>query len=140
MIVRDHLHYRGNILTEADIPLIDKERAIRYIAEDWSRAFTSRTIPIDYDIDRGVWDGVSSTEPALLLNEWYPASLTEGRGFDYEMLRRYGLKNAQEGVQLRTFGNSRYLVTYAFEDPPQVETGMIKHHIFGRLRVTTVEK
>lgn len=140
MIVRDHLQYRGNILTEADIPLVDKEQAIQYIAEDWSHSSTSLMIPIDYDIDRGVWEGISSTEPALLLNKWYSASLTEGRGFDYEMLRRYGLKNEQEGVQLRTFGNGRYLITYAFEDPPQVKTGRIKHHIFGRLRVTIVEK
>ena len=66
--------------------------------------------------------------------------MTEGRGFDYELLRRYGLKNEQEGVQLRTFGNGRYLVTYAFEDPPQVKTGRVTNHIFGRLRVTTVEK
>ena len=140
MIVRDHLQYRGNILTEADVPLMDKEQAIRYIAQDWSRSFTSHTIPIDYDIDRGIWDGISSTEPAVLLNRWYPASLTEGRGFDYEMLRRYGLRNEQEGIQLRTFGNGRYLVTYAFEDPPQVNAEKLTEHVFGRLRVTTVEK
>ncbi len=35
LIVRDHLQYRGNILTEADVPLVDKEQAIRYIAQDW---------------------------------------------------------------------------------------------------------
>jgi hypothetical protein len=140
MIVHDHLQYRGNILTEADVPLVDKEQAIRYIAQDWSRSSTSQTISIDYDIDRGIWDGVSSTEPAVLLNKWYPASLTEGRGFDYEMLRRYGLKNQQEGIQLRTFGSGRYLVTYAFENPPQVNAANVTEHVFGRLRVTTVEK
>ena len=140
MIVRDHLQYRGSILTEADVPLVDKEQAIRYIARDWSRSSTSQTIPLDYDIDRGVWDGISSTEPAVLLNKWYPASLTEGRGFDYEILRRYGLKNEQEGVQLRTFGNGRYLVTYAFEEPPQVNAASITEHVFGRLRVTVIEK
>jgi hypothetical protein len=140
LIVRDHLNYRGDILTEADIPLVDKEQALRFIARDWSSASPSDTISIDYDIDRGVWGGISSTEPAFLLNQWYPASLTEGRGFDYEMLRQYGLKNEQEGTQIRTFGNGRYLVTYAFEDPPQVKTGKITQHVFGRLRVTTVEK
>jgi hypothetical protein len=140
LIVHDHLRYRGNILTEADVPLVDKEQAIRYIAEDWSQISTSAIIPIDYDIDRGIWENVSSTEPALLLDKWYPASLTEGRGFDYEILRQYGLKNEQEGLQLRTFGNGRYLVTYAFEDPPQVKTGKFTNHIFGRLRVTTVEQ
>jgi hypothetical protein len=140
MIVRDHLQYRGSVLTEADVPLADKEQAVRYIADDWSHFSTSHTIPIDYDIDRGVWENISSTEPALLLEKWYPASLTEGRGFDYELLRRYGLKNEQEGIQVRTFGNGRYLVTYSFEDPPQVKNGKVTQHIFGRLRVTTVEK
>jgi hypothetical protein len=140
MIVRDHLQYRGNVLTEADVPLADKEKAIQYIADDWSHFSTSHTIPIDYDIDRGVWENISATEPALKLKKWYPASLTEGRGFDYELLRHYGLKNEQEGVQVRTFGNGRYLVTYAFEDPPQVTNGKVTQHIFGRLRVTTVEK
>jgi hypothetical protein len=140
MIVRDHLQYRGNILTESDVPLTDKEQALQYIASDWGRFSTSHTIPVDYDIDRGVWQDISSTEPALILNRWYPASLTEGRCFDYEMLRQYGLKNEQEGVQLRKFGNGRYLVTYAFEDPPQVKTSKFTNHIFGRLRVTTVEQ
>jgi hypothetical protein len=56
------------------------------------------------------------------------------------MLRRYGLKNEQEGVQLRTFGNGRYLVTYAFEEPPQITAANITEHVFGRLRVTTIEK
>jgi hypothetical protein len=79
-------------------------------------------------------------QPAVLLNQWYPASLTEVRGFDYEMLRRYGLKNEQEGVQIRAFGNGRYLVTYAFEESPQVTAANITEHVFGRLRVTTVEK
>ena len=140
MIVRDHFQYRGNILTEADVSLTDKEQAIQYIAEDWSHVSSSHTIPVDYDIDRGVWENVSSTEPALRLDEWYSASLTEGRGFDYQLLRSYGLKNEQEGVQLRTFGNGRYLLTYAFEDPPQVKSGHATHHIFGRLRVTIIEK
>jgi hypothetical protein len=140
MIVRDHLQYRGNILTESDVPLRDKKQALQYIAGDWSRFSTSHTIPVDYDIDRGVWQDISSTEPALILNRWYPASLTEGRCFDYEMLRQYGLNNEQEGVQLRNFGNGRYLVTYAFEDPPEVKTSKFTNHIFGRLRVTTVEQ
>ncbi len=140
IIVRDHLQYRGDILTEADIPLTDKQQAVRYIAEDWRMFSPSDTVPIDYDIDRGVWDGIALTEPAVLLNKWYPAALTECRGFDYELLRQYGLRNEQEGTQARTFGNGRYLVTYAFEDPPQVKTGKITQHVFGRLRVTTVEK
>jgi len=131
LIFRDHLQYRGNILTEADVPVVDKEQAIWYIVQDWSRSSESDTISIDYDLDRGVWDGISSTKPTILLNKWYPASMTEGRGFDYEMLRRDGLKNAQEGIQDRTFGNGRYLITYAFENPPEVNAQMLTEHVLA---------
>jgi hypothetical protein len=139
MILRDHLLYRGSLLSEADVPLIFKMQAIDFIARDWKQVSDSALVPVDYDLDRGIWEMVSETEPALLLEEWYPASLTEGRGFDYDLLRRYGLMNSQEGTQLRTFGNGRYLVTYEFEDPPKPERGKIEHHIFGRLRVSIVE-
>ena len=91
-ILHDHLQYRGSVLTEADIPLTDKEQAVDYIARDWINRSSSQVIPVDYDVDRGIWENISSTEPATLLTKWYPASLTEGRGFDYELLRRYGLK------------------------------------------------
>jgi hypothetical protein len=66
--------------------------------------------------------------------------MTIGRALDYELLRRHGLTNQQEGIQIREFGNSRYLVTYAFEDPPQTEGGRMTHFVFGRLRVTLLEK
>ena len=139
-ILRDHLHYRGSVLSEADIPLTDKDQAVAYIAKDWIHRSSWPVISVDYDLDRGVWENVSSTEPATLLTKWYPASLTEGRGFDYELLRRYGLTNAKEGIQVRDFGDGRYLITYAFEDPPRVESGQVRHLIFGRLRVSVVDK
>jgi len=66
--------------------------------------------------------------------------MTDGRSFDYELLRRYNLTNQQEEVQIRSFGTGRYLVTYAFEEPPQVENKKVEHYIFGRLRVSVVEK
>jgi hypothetical protein len=138
MIIRDHLQYRGDALTEADVPLTDKMQAIDFIADDWSKYSKSNVVPIDYDLGGGIWDWVSDF--GIRFSRWYPAPMTEGRGFDYEFLRRYGLKNQQEGIQLRTFGNGRYLVTYAFEDPPQVADGRMTHHIFGRLRVSVVER
>ena len=139
MVVRDHLQYRGEVLTEADVPLPDKMQVVDFIASDWMQHSASKTVPVDYDIDRGVWDEVSLTEPAIKLTHWYPGCMTEGRGFDYELLRRYGLRNEQEGTQLRKFGDGRYLVTYAFEDPPQVKNGLATHYYFGRLRVSVVE-
>ena len=140
MILRDHLQYRGNVLSEADVPLIFKMEVVDFIAMDWQQVSDSSIVTVEYDLDRGIWEKVSATEPALLLSKWYPASLTEGRSFDYDLLRRYGLSNSQEGIQLRTFGDGRYLVTYAFEDPPKTVRGKITHHMFGRLRVSVIEK
>jgi len=138
MIIQDHLQYRGNVLTKADVPLIDKMLVVDFLANDWSEYSNSSIIPVDYDLGGGIWDWVP--EFGKLLTPWYPAPMTTGRSFDYELLRQYGLTNYQEGVQLRTFGAGRYLVTYAFEDPPQVEGGHVTNYVFGRLRVTTVER
>jgi len=138
MIIRDHLQYRGNVLTEADVPLIDKMQLIDFVASDWKKHSKSNIIPIDYDLGGTRWDWVP--EFGNLLTPWYPAPMTGGRSFDYELLREYGLTNYQEGVQLRTFGNGRYLVTYVFKKPPQVTEGSITHYIFGRLRVSIVER
>jgi hypothetical protein len=138
MIIRDHLQYRGNVLSEADVPLINKMQAVDFIAKDWEKYSSSNIIPVDYDLGGNKWDWVPKF--GRKLTDWYPAPMTQGRSFDYELLRSYGLTNQQEGIQLRTFGNGRYLVTYAFEDPPQIEKGQITHYIFGRLRVSIVEK
>ncbi len=138
LIVRDHLQYRGNTLSEADIPLVDKEQALAFIVQDWRNYSDSSTIPVDYDLGGAQWNWVPGFGERL--TKWYAAPMTMGRSFDYELLRRYGLKNSQEGVQIRDFGNGRYLLTYAFEDPPQVKTGKFTNYVFGRLRVTTVEK
>ncbi|HJS20399.1 MAG TPA: hypothetical protein VJ785_16745 [Anaerolineales bacterium] len=138
MIVRDHLQYRGDVLSEADIPLIDKAQAVNFIAKDWKNHSSSNIIPVDYDLGGDKWDWVPKF--GVKITKWYPAPMTQGRSFDYELLRRYGLKNEQEGMQIRTFGDGRYLVSYAFEDPPQVESGWITHTIFGRLRVSIVEQ
>ena len=137
-IVRDHLQYRGNILTEADVPLIQKMQALDFIVTDWRQHSNSNIIPVDYKLGGGRWNWVPEFGAQLL--QWYPAPMTEGRSFDYELLRHYGLKNQQEGVQYRLFGNARYLITYAFESPPHIDGAIIKNYVFGRLRVSIVEK
>ena len=138
LIIRDHLQYRGDVLSEADIPLIYKEQAVAFIAGDWKQHSDSNTISVNYDLDGSRWDWVP--EFGMALTHWYRAPMTQGRSFDYELLRRYGLNNDQEGAQLRAFGNGRYLLTYAFENPPRVKTGHVSHYIFGRLRVSILEK
>jgi hypothetical protein len=112
-------------------------QAIEFIANNWQEHSDSNIIPVDYELGGGTWDWV--TDFGLKMKPWYPAPMTEGRGFDYEFLRSYGLTNYQEGIQLRTFGTGRYLITYAFKDPPQVG-GQIDHYFFGRLRVSVVER
>jgi hypothetical protein len=131
MIIRDHLQYRGNALTEADVPLTDKMQVLNFVTSDWKIFSNSNIIPVDYDLGGEVWDWVP--EFGLALTPWYPAPMTTGRSFDYELLRQYGLSNYQEGVQLRAFGTGRYLITYVFEDTPQVAGAHIASYIFGRL-------
>ncbi len=138
VIIQDHLQYDGNVLSEADIPLIQKMQVLDFIANDWKEYSSSNFIPVDYDLGGHKWDWVPKF--GRKLRAWYPAPMTQGRSFDYELLRTYGLTNQQEGKQLRTFGDGRYLVTYAFENPPLVEGGPTTHYIFGRLRVSIVEK
>ena len=136
MIIRDHLQYRDDALSEADVPLIHKEQAVDFIGDDWKKHSDSNIVPVDYDLGGRRWNRVP--EFGQKLTTWYPAAMTMGRSFDYELLRRYGLKNQQEETQLRTFGNGRYLVTYAFEDPPSIEN--CTHYVFGRLRVSIVDR
>lgn len=138
LILRDNLQYHGRRLSEADVPLIDKQHVVDFIAADWKIHSGSIIVPVDYNLGGEIWDWVP--EFGEQLAKWYPAPMTMGRSFDYELLRRYGLTNAQEGIQRRTFRDGRYLVTYSFEKPPKVEDGQITHHVFGRLRVSVVEK
>ena len=138
MIIHDHLEYRGSALSEADVPLSNKLQVVKLIAEDWRKHSDSKFIPVDYDLAGGRWGWVP--RGGMALAKWYPAPFTEGRAFDYSLKRQYGLTNQQEGTQLRTFGTGRYLVTYAFEDAPEVRNGQITHYIFGRLRVSIVER
>jgi len=136
MIVKGQLFYRGDVLTNADVPLIQVEQAVDFVAQDWLSVSDDPTIPVDYQLGGQVWDWIP--EFGKVLDGWYSAPYTLGRTFDYELLRRYGLKNSQEGVQIRSFGGSRYLLNYAFEPPPQVNGFSVENFVFGRIRVTIV--
>jgi hypothetical protein len=133
LVVHSHLSYRGSFLSEADVPLVYKMQAVDFIAHDWQSISSSKVIPVDYRLG-GKWEWVPEFGEALTV--WYKAPFTTGRSFDFDLLRRYGLRNAQEGVQRRTFGTARYLVTYAFEPAPNPDGSPVRHYIFGRLRVT----
>ena len=129
-VVTSHLNYRGDTLSNADVPLVQKTRAVDYIARDWRQVSGSQSIPVYYDLE-GRWPWINDMGRSM--NQWYPAPMTTGRSFDYELLRKYGLSNSQEGVQVRNEGEGGYTITYAFQyhgdDPAACQ------HVFGRLLV-----
>ncbi len=135
LVVRNHLAYQGNVLSQADVPLIQKQRAISFIAEDW-RANADKgadKIAVDYDLV-GRWPWVPTFGERI--GRYYPAPMTVGRSFDFELERRFGLHNVQEGVQHRSVGKSRYVISYAFRSPPPQLPANSTHYFFGRLRVS----
>ncbi len=129
-VITSHLNFRGDYLSNADVPLVQKTRVVDFIAQDWLQASGSQTIPVYYDLE-GRWPWINDMGRSM--NQWYPAPMTIGRSFDYEFLRNYGLTNSQEGVQIRRQNEDRYIVTYAFEyhsvDPASCQ------HAIGRLLV-----
>jgi hypothetical protein len=139
ILVRDsYMRYQGDTLPTADVPLIYKTRLVDFIASDWRAVSDRDTVSVDYSLGGGIWDWVPAF--GLKLEEWYPSPMTWGRALDYELLRRYGLRNSQEGIQLRTFGTGRYLVNYAFEPAPQPRGVTCRYYTFGRLRLTIVDR
>jgi hypothetical protein len=139
LIVKSHQDYQGNILSSADVPLIQKMQVVDFIAADWKAISDNPEIPVDFSLDGGIWTWVPQFGQQL--ETWYPAPMTLGRSFDFDLLRRYGLRNVQEGTQLRTIGTGRYLINYAFESPPAISATVSSHsYIIGRLRVTVVDR
>jgi hypothetical protein len=133
-IVTSHLDYRGHALTDADVPLAHQRQAIDFVAHDWMRTSTSKKIPIAYQHGQ---DWVITFGAKLA--PWYPAPMTVGRAFDFELSRVYGLTNTQEGIQNRSAKGARYIVTYAFRDPPRVGRASVRHFTFGRVRVSVLD-
>jgi len=136
-IIQAHLDYRGDHLSEADVPLRDKQQVVDFIARDWMKVTDEKQVPVSYDLGADRWDWVP--ESGAQMQKWYLAPMTMGRGLDYELLRVYGLKNSQEGVQFRTPASSRYIVTYGFLPAPSIPGKKMEEHQFGRLRVSIVQ-
>jgi hypothetical protein len=136
-IVNAHLGYQGDYLSNADVPLAEKEQAVRFIAQDWMSRSAEKTIGVTYDLGGGKWDYVPAFGQGLLM--WYPAPMTMGRALDYELLRVYGLTNNRENVQERPLYPTHYLVSYGFLPEPSHPGVVFKHYLFGRLRVSVVQ-
>jgi hypothetical protein len=137
--VRDsYLSYRGPVLVPADVSLADKMAVVDAIAADWTRMGTGSRIPVDYALGGGVWAWVPAYGRGM--ERWYPAPMTLGRAFDFELLRRHGLSNDQEGRARSPPGAGRYVVSYSSRTPPVVEGRHVLHLPIGRLRLTIVER
>ena len=136
-VVQSHLDYRGSVITEADVPLQQKEQVVDFIARDWMSLTDNKKIPVAYNLGVGKWRQV--TQGGYTLVGFYPAPYTMGRGFDFELLRRYGLHNSQEGIQDRPLFPNRYIVSYTSKPAPSQAGLNFKEYIFGRLRVSVVQ-
>jgi len=101
-------------------------QVVDFIAHDWMKISNKKQIPVSYDLGGGRWNGVTNT--GGIYEKWYPAPFTIGRAFDFELLRVYGLKNSQEGIQVRSMDHARYIVSYAFLDPPVLPGVKMTHN------------
>ena len=133
-VVRSHLGYRGAVLSDADVPLLDKERAIDFVAQDWLRSHPGESVSVEYRV-AGRWESVRAE--GATFGRWYPDTYTIGRSYDYDLLRRFGLHNRRQGPSTDgPAGPSRYVLSYAFAPAPEDPPGIFAHHLFGRLRVS----
>lgn len=133
-----YLSYRGPVLVPADVTLQDKVEVVDRIAADWRARGAGTSVPVDYDLGGGAWDWVPSF--GRKLERWYPAPMTLGRAFDYELLRRHGLANTQEGKARAPPGNGQYVVGYPWMPPPSPPGRPVHHVPIGRLRLTIVDR
>ena len=134
----EHLKYNGIILTNADVPLIHKQNAIAYIANDWKLKSNSQNIRVSYYLGGGRWDWVNSFGEKY--SGIYQGVYTLGREFDYEFLHSFKLLNSQEGIQHRSHKNSKYIICYNFREQYPINNDLISEvKKFGRLEVIVLK-
>jgi hypothetical protein len=127
--LRAHLAYSGDALSDADVPLRQKMAIIDTIVAEAKRRDIGPDIPVDYVVD-GIWKWIRRFKPKWLVP--YGSPYTLGRAFDYDLERRYGVKNALEGKRGRRPPRWGFWVNYAFEKP--LTRGETLREI-GRLRL-----
>jgi hypothetical protein len=133
----EHLKYNGRVLTNADVPLVQKEQVVNYIANDWKLKTNSRVIKVSYYLGGGRWDWADSFGENYSMI--YPGVYTIGREFDFEFLHSFNLINYQEGIQHRSFKNSKYIVCYNFMPYPINDRLILESKKFGRLMVLVLK-
>jgi hypothetical protein len=118
-------------ITHADVPVIDKVRAVEYIATDWKSSGVGPIVAVDYDIE-GIWAWVPELNKTHSV--YYPNVYTIGRALDYEFERMHQLKNYREGDPIRSGTTARYVITYRHTCDRSDSTA-IKKNYFGRICV-----
>ena len=118
-------------ITHADVPVIDKVRAVEYIAKDWKSSGGGPIIAVDYDIE-GIWAWVPELNKTHSV--YYPNVYTIGRALDYEFERMHQLKNYREGDPIRSGTTARYVITYR-HTCDRLDSTAIKKNYFGRICV-----
>ncbi len=115
------------------MPLIQKEKAIDFIASDWKLKSSDKYIPVFYYFNERRWSTVNKFGEKL--SKYYPNIYTLGREYDYELLRSHGLFNTQEGIQHRNFKNIRYIISYN-SIPIRIRKSLISEiKIIGQLKI-----
>jgi len=133
-IIYDNLNYRGDKLTEADVPLTEKLEVTTYIAQDMnSKNLEEATI--SYQLGGGIWDWIPSHSEKF--SSWYPYyPFTVGRIYDYVLYKQYDLSNIYEGTNSRDYEDSQYIVSYIFNTPKLNDIDNYEEILFNRLRIS----
>jgi len=134
-IFSDSLNYDGDKLIESDVPLIHKIEAVDYIGSSILEKNSELNTTISYDLGGGTWNWIPSH--GEYFSTWYKDyPFTIGRIFDYQLLRKYSIKNDYEGFVSRDFIDSDYIISYKFEYHEALDNKNYEHEYFGRLRVS----
>ena len=133
IVYNDHKDYKGNILTDADVPLIQKQEAIKYIVEDWRKNSNDEIIKVGYSFNDKRYSGVNRFGEKY--SKYYPGVYVRGREYDYILMRSYNLKNNQEGIQNRSITDNDYIITYNVSNPPVQKENIILLKEIGRLNI-----
>ncbi len=146
------VNYRGEKLGEADLPLDDRRRAVDFIAGDWLNGehhSVSDRIPVHYSYGEAplfhepevvMWVGIIRRYGGMMSN-WFPDSpYTIGRGYDWELMRRWHLETQDNGTAEteRSWKGQRYTLSMVGLPPPAYLPSSAQHHEFGRVRVSIV--
>lgn len=134
-IISNSLNYEGSKLSEADVPLISKINLIDFLGQDVKLRHNKDEVSISYFLGGGIWDWIPTH--SNFFAKWYKDyPYTIGRAYDYQLLKKYSIKNTYEGLNARNFGNSEYVVTYKFDQNQVLLDKNYTHFYFGQLRLS----